>query len=114
MVSCILLITEKTHSGSRVRGLRKSSKILLVTITMEREYVQSNIVRLSVCAFIVIYMFLISSRSSYLYDPDGALREFGIGRTGKTVVPAWLVAVLLAITIYFAASMYSSGVSLLY
>jgi hypothetical protein len=49
-----------------------------------------------------------------LYDPDGALREFGIGRTGKTVVPAWLVAVLLAITIYFSASMYSSGVSLMY
>lgn len=81
---------------------------------MERGYVQSNIVRLSVCAFVVIYLFLISSRSSYLYDPDGALREFGIGRTGKTVVPAWLVAVLLAITIYFSASMYSSGVSLMY
>ena len=83
-------------------------------ITMDTQYVKSNIVRLSICAFIFIYMMLISSKSSYLYTPEGSLREFGIGKTGKTVMPAWLIAVVLAIIVYFCMCLYASGVALQY
>lgn len=81
---------------------------------MDRDYVKSNLIRISVAAFVVIYLALISSRSSYLYTSEGSLREFGVGKSGKTVLPAWLVAVLLAIGVYFASTLYASGVHLAY
>lgn len=81
---------------------------------MDRSYVKTNIIRISVAAFVVIYLALISCRSSYLYTDEGSLREFGIGKSGKTVLPAWLAAVLLAIVVYFIATVYASGVYLAY
>jgi hypothetical protein len=35
-----------------------------------------------------------------MYNEDGSLRQFGIGFQRKTVVPAWLVAIILAILSY--------------
>jgi hypothetical protein len=35
-----------------------------------------------------------------MYNEDGSLRQFGIGFQRKTVVPAWLVAIIIAILSY--------------
>jgi len=40
-----------------------------------------------------------------IYNTDGSLRQFGIGYRKKTVVPLWLVTLLLAI-LTFSVSMY--------
>ena len=37
----------------------------------------------------------------FLYNEDGSLRQFGIGYKKKTVIPNWLVALVLAIFSYF-------------
>ena len=38
---------------------------------MDRVYVRDNIVRLSICVFTIVYLVLISSKSSYVYSEDG-------------------------------------------
>ena len=81
---------------------------------MDRVYVRNNIVRLSICVFTIVYLVLISSKSSYVYSEDGGLREFGVGKSNHTVVPAWLASIMLAILIYFALCLYSSGVRLVW
>jgi len=40
-----------------------------------------------------------------MFYPNGALRDFGIGRKQKTILPLWLIAILTAI-LSFVASMY--------
>ena len=35
-----------------------------------------------------------------MYNENGSLRQFGIGFQRKTVVPAWLVAIIIAILSY--------------
>jgi hypothetical protein len=40
------------------------------------------------------------SAPHFLYNQDGSLREFGIGYKKKTVIPIWLVALILAILSY--------------
>jgi hypothetical protein len=37
---------------------------------------------------------------SFLYNEDGSLREFGVGYSSKTVLPIWLIAILLGILSY--------------
>ena len=81
---------------------------------MDRAYVKANIVRLSICIFAMLYVFLISSKSSYVYAEGGGLRNFGVGRSNRTILPAWLVAIVLAILIYFVLACYSSGVRLVF
>jgi hypothetical protein len=37
---------------------------------------------------------------SFLYNEDGSLREFGIGYSSKTILPIWLLAIILGILSY--------------
>jgi hypothetical protein len=37
---------------------------------------------------------------SFIYNEDGSLREFGIGYSSKTILPIWLVAIVLGILSY--------------
>jgi hypothetical protein len=41
-------------------------------------------------------------KPKFIYNLDGSLREFGIGYMKKTVVPAWLVSIIIAILSYLA------------
>ncbi len=81
---------------------------------MDRDYVGTNILSVSISAFVLVYLFLVSTKSSYLYTDEGSLRQFGIGKSGQTVLPAWLVSILTAILLYLAATIYSSGIPLSY
>ena len=37
---------------------------------------------------------------AFLYNEDGSLREFGVGYSSKTVLPIWIVAIVLGILSY--------------
>jgi hypothetical protein len=39
---------------------------------------------------------------SFLYNEDGSLREFGVGYSSKTILPIWIVAIIIAILSYLA------------
>jgi hypothetical protein len=55
----------------------------------------------AILLFLILYtwiMFIV--RPSLIYKEDGSLRQFGIGIQSKTIIPAWLVAILLAILIW--------------
>ena len=36
----------------------------------------------------------------FIYNRDGSLRNFGIGFKRKTIAPAWLLAIVLAVLAY--------------
>ena len=79
---------------------------------MTREYVKNNLATTAVGLFIVMFFLATLSKGTFIYTKNGTLRNFGIGRSQSTVIPAWLAAILLAITIYFAVLYYSSGLTL--
>ena len=39
---------------------------------------------------------------AFVYDTHGGFRPFGVGYQNKTVVPIWLVCILLAVLSYLA------------
>jgi len=57
-----------------------------------------------------IFLFLISFslfhwiKPSFAYQPNGAYRPFGVGYKHKTVIPIWIVAIILAIFSYLLIS----------
>ena len=47
-----------------------------------------------------MYSTVIYFKPPFIYNRDGSLRNFGLGFKRKTVVPAWLIAIVLAILAY--------------
>jgi len=38
---------------------------------------------------------------NFIYNNDGSLRQFGVGFKKRTVIPLWLISIILAILSYF-------------
>jgi hypothetical protein len=41
-----------------------------------------------------------------IYNEDGGFRPFGVGYKHKTVIPIWVVSIILAILCYLVVSAY--------
>lgn len=70
---------------------------------MDPTFIMNNLVLIAITIFIVLYTIIHSIQPGFLYNKDGSLRQFGIGRKLSTVVPSWLLAILLAIFSYVIA-----------
>lgn len=66
-----------------------------------RGFIQSHVTASSIILFSALFVLIQVIKPSFLYNSDGSLRAFGIGTKNKTVVPMWLVAIILGITSYF-------------
>jgi hypothetical protein len=56
--------------------------------------------------FLVIFSIIHYLKPGLLYTKDGGFREFGVGYRNKTVIPIWLVSIVLAILCYFSVNVY--------
>ena len=73
---------------------------------MNRNFIRRNITSISIIIFIVFYVLINLFKPAFLYNNDGSLREFGLGFRKTTVVPVWLLAIILAILSYFSVLYY--------
>jgi hypothetical protein len=62
-----------------------------------------NYLTVAIAIFILLFVLIQAMKPSFLYNSDGSLRPFGIGYRKKTVVPLWLVVILLSIFTYSLA-----------
>ena len=71
-----------------------------------REIVQNNITLVSTMIFLVLFLLFNTVKPKFAYKANGEIRDFGINYKNKTIFPVWLIAVLLAICIYFFVMYY--------
>lgn len=69
---------------------------------MDHRFIQNNLVAISISVFITTYTIIVLIKPHFLYNKDGSLREFGVGYKKKTVVPIWLVSIILGIISYYS------------
>jgi len=55
---------------------------------------------IAVFIFIILFGIINAFRPSIIYNNDLSFRRFGIGYKNKTVVPIWLMSIILAILVY--------------
>ena len=67
---------------------------------MYRAYIRRNITAVAIIIFVIMFCLVQMYAPHFLYNQDGSLREFGLGYRKKTVIPIWLVALILAIFSY--------------
>lgn len=62
-----------------------------------------NKLNIAILVFMILFIVVQFVKPSFLFKQDGSLREFGLGYRNKTVVPMWLVVLILSIFSYFGA-----------
>jgi hypothetical protein len=65
-----------------------------------KNMIRNNLAGAAIFLYVVVFMLVQYMNPSFLYNEDGSLREFGIGYSSKTVLPIWLVAIILGILSY--------------
>jgi len=73
---------------------------------MYRTYIRENITLVSVMLFVIIFGTIQMMKPACFYNKDGSIREFGIGYRNKTILPIWLLSLVLGISCYLAVLYY--------
>lgn len=62
--------------------------------------IRNNLAGTAIILYVIVFILVQYMNPSFIYNEDGSLREFGIGYSSKTVLPIWLVAIILGILSY--------------
>jgi hypothetical protein len=73
---------------------------------INRTYIRDNITLISIILFVIMFGFIIMMKPTFLYNKDGSIREFGIGYKNKTILPIWLMSLILGIISYLIVMFY--------
>jgi hypothetical protein len=65
-----------------------------------KNLIRNNLAGSAIVIYVIVFMLVQYANPSFLYNEDGSLREFGVGYSSKTVLPIWLVAIVLGILSY--------------
>ena len=76
---------------------------------MYQEIFQKNTILMSIVLFLILFGIIQLMKPSFLYNTDGSIREFGIGYKNKTILPIWLLSIILGILCYVIILFYSKN-----
>ncbi len=65
-----------------------------------KNLIRNNLAGSAILLYVIVFMLVQYMTPSFIYNEDGSLREFGIGYASKTVLPIWLIAIVLGILSY--------------
>ena len=67
---------------------------------MNRTYIRENAPLFAIILFLIMFGSIQMMKPSCLYNNDGSIREFGVGYINKTIMPIWLLSLILGILSY--------------
>ena len=74
---------------------------------MYRNFIRDNVTLVAIILFITIFSMIQLSKPAFLYNTDGSIREFGVGYKNKTILPIWLLSIVLGIVCYLVVVYYT-------
>lgn len=75
---------------------------------MLKQFVRDNVTLVSIIVFLILYSLIQMNRPAIFYNIDGSIRDFGVGYKNKTILPIWLLSIILGILSYLAVLYYIS------
>jgi hypothetical protein len=73
---------------------------------MNASYIREHVSLFAVILFLILFGFIQVMKPTFLYNSDGSIREFGVGYKNKTILPVWLLSIILGILCYLAVLAY--------
>ena len=75
---------------------------------MYQNIIRQNITLAAVVLFVYLFGLIQYMKPAFLYNSDGSIREFGIAYKNKTILPIWLLSIVLGILSYLAVMYFVS------
>ena len=69
-------------------------------LNISKKWLAHNKVNTAVMIFLVLFSFFHYMKPGFAYNKEGGYRPFGLGFRNKTVIPVWVIAIILSITSY--------------
>ena len=69
-------------------------------------FVRYHKLNVTIFLFLLLFTLVHLLKPGLVYEKDGSFREFGVGYRHKTVIPIWVVSIVLAILSYLVVSWY--------
>ena len=69
-------------------------------------FVRVHKLNINIILFLILFSVIHFVKQGFLYNTEGGFRPFGVGYKHKTVIPIWLVSIILAILCYLAVLMF--------
>jgi len=76
---------------------------------MYKELIEKNSIFTAIILYLILFGLIQLLKPAFLYDNDGSLRDFGIGYRNKTILPIWLLAIILGILCYIIVLFYTTN-----
>jgi hypothetical protein len=73
---------------------------------LSKHFIYQQKVNIAIGLFLVLFFIIHWTKPSMIYNTDGGFRPFGVGYSDKTVLPIWVIAIILAILSYLAVLVY--------
>jgi hypothetical protein len=67
---------------------------------MYYNFISKNHLFCSILLFLVLFGMILVGQPAFLFNTDGSIRQFGIGYKNKTILPIWILAIILGIMSY--------------
>lgn len=73
---------------------------------MMKNLVKNNRVGSTIFLFLMIFLLTMLVKPVLLFNNDGSIRNFGLGKTRSTIIPVWLYGIVVAILSYVSILYY--------
>lgn len=71
-----------------------------------RNLIRNHVNATAIIIYIIVFLIVLLIKPNFLFNKDGSLREFGVGKSKKTIIPVWLIAIILSVLSYFSVLYY--------
>lgn len=69
-------------------------------------FIRYNKLSVAILLFLLVFSTIHMTKPVLLYNEDGGFRPFGVGYRHKTVIPIWIISIIVAIFSYMAVMYY--------
>lgn len=73
---------------------------------MNKNFIKKHIISTTIFIFLIIYFAIIYTKPDFIFTKQGSIRHFGLGKRNCTIVPIWLLIIVLVIFIYMTVLSY--------
>jgi hypothetical protein len=67
-------------------------------------FVRFHKLNVTILLFFIVFSIVHFIKPGFLYNHEGGFRPFGVGYKHKTVIPIWVISIILAILSYVLVS----------
>uniref|UniRef100_A0A6C0AYZ8 Uncharacterized protein n=1 Tax=viral metagenome TaxID=1070528 RepID=A0A6C0AYZ8_9ZZZZ len=67
---------------------------------MYKSFVRKNNITIAILLFLIIFIIFVKLKPHFLFNRNGSIRNFGLGKSSCSILPIWLLVIIIAIVSY--------------